>query len=281
MPPELHFILSAGVFCLGLLVGSFLNVCIYRLPRGESVVAPPSRCPRCGTRLAPADLVPVLSHLVRRGRCRYCGVGVSARYSIVEAATGFLLLALYLRFGATPAFLAYAFFLGGLLVETVVDLDCQIIPDEISLGGTALGLLVAALVSLYPGFSPVGPLVGLPDAAAGAFAGFSLLYMIGRLSRGGMGGGDVKLAAAIGAFLGLKGGLLALLAASLVGGFAGLFLIVTGLRARKDLVPFGPYLALGAAFIVFAGPDGALALLDRLREWVGTGALRGAPGDLP
>lgn len=269
MPPELQFAAACAVFGFGLLAGSFLNVCIYRLPRNESVVHPDSRCPRCATRLSPADLVPVLSHLLLAGRCRYCGVAVSWRYSAIELLTGLLFLAAFLRFGATVAFPVYTVFLAGLLVETVVDLDCQIIPDEISLGGIAAGLLVAALVSLYPGYTATGLTVGLFDAAAGAFAGFALLWIISFLSRGGMGGGDVKLAGALGAFLGLKGGLLALLLASIAGGVAGLLFIVSGLRSRKDLVPFGPYIALGAAVVVFAGADGVLAWLDGLRDLLG------------
>lgn len=259
-------ILTAFVFGFGLLIGSFLNVCIYRLPRGESIIAPSSRCPRCATRLAAVDLVPVLSHLTLGGRCRYCGTPVSFRYSAVELLTGLTLACAFLRFGPTPAFLAAATLLAGLLVETFVDLDCQIIPDEISVGGTALGLVIAALVSLYPGYAETGLAVGLPDALAGAFAGFFLLQAISFLSRGGMGGGDVKLAAMLGAFLGLKGGLLALLLASVIGGVTGLFFIATGLRSRKDLVPFGPYIALGAALVLFAGPD---ALVARYLAWFG------------
>jgi leader peptidase (prepilin peptidase)/N-methyltransferase len=244
---------------LGLLTGSFLNVCIYRMPRGESIIFPSSRCTRCNTRLRADDMVPVLSHLFLMGRCRYCGTSVSFRYSFVEILTAVCFLAVYATFGIAIETVIYTVVICGLIVISFIDLDVQIIPDEISIGGTVLGIITGILVSVYPGYGLTGYTIGITDSLLGFSAGFFLLYVISAATRGGMGGGDVKLAGMLGSFLGAKGVLITLLLASFIGAPVGVFLIATGIKGRKDLVPFGPYIALGAVIVIFMGADGIVS----------------------
>jgi len=232
------------LFLAGLVVGSFLNVCIHRLPRRESVVRPASRCPDCGARLKAADLVPLLSWVALRGRCRYCGLPVSPRYPLVELLTGLAFVGAYHALGPDPLLLAKTlFFVSLLIVATFTDLEHMLIPNRLILAGLAGGAVFALLV----------PQPGLVSALAGAAACGGLLLLLAVASRGGMGGGDVKLAAVIGLFLGLPLGLLALFVASLLGSVAGLALRCGGALGRGEPIPFGPFLALGAAVALFWG----------------------------
>jgi leader peptidase (prepilin peptidase)/N-methyltransferase len=231
----------AGLF--GAAFGSFLNVVIWRLPRGESVVTPPSACPECGTRIRPYDNVPVLSWLLLRGRCRDCAIPISRRYPLVEALTAALLVAVILVKGADrDALLGIAFVL--LLVPvTFIDLDHRIIPNRLMLVGTVLG---PALVLLTDPGAIVEHLI-----AAAAAGGFLLAAAVAR--PGGMGMGDVKLAAVMGLFLGRDVGpamLVALVAGSLLG---AVIIARQGAAGRKTAVPFGPFLALGGVVGLLAG----------------------------
>lgn len=227
------------VFVLGLVIGSFLNVVAYRLPRHESLAFPPSHCPDCGARLRPADLVPVFSWLALRGRCRYCGRPISPRYPSVELATGLLFLLVLVARGPGVV-LVSGFALVALMVAVAaIDLDLRIIPNQLTLAGVVAGLAFALLGWSDIGFWP--SLLGL--VVCGGF-----LLVVGLIGRGGMGGGDVKLGAVIGAFLGWSAGLFGILLGFVVGAVVGLGLIVTGIRGRKDAIPFGPFLALGAVF---------------------------------
>ena len=230
----------AVVFVVGAALGSFLNVVIYRLPRGESIVTPRSRCPHCGTPIASRDNIPVLSFLLLRGRCRACGKPISPRYLVVELLTGVLLAALWVREGPGLGFAAGALLALMLLPIFFIDLDHHIVPNAISYPGLLVGLLLAV---------PQGRLLDASLTAAGAGAFFLLIAVA---SRGGMGGGDIKLAAMIGAFLGYPATVFALLVAFTTGAVAGLLLIATGRRSRKDPIPFGPSLALGAVVAWFA-----------------------------
>jgi len=266
--------LSIAAFWLGACIGSFLNVCIHRLPAEESVVRPRSRCPTCGTPIAWYDNVPVLSWLWLGARCRACGATISARYPLVEAATGGLAVLALLRFGATPQALVAFAFTAALLLVTVIDLDHRFIPDEVSLSGIVVGLAA----SFLPG-APA-PL----DAVAGALLGGGVLWAVAwsyeRLTRvEGMGLGDVKLLAMMGAFLGWQAIPAILIVSSVTGSLAGaLLILVHGRRrtrrvaarlgigavlpylrraARRTEIPFGPFLALGAALALY---DPALAL---------------------
>ena len=228
---------------LGAVIGSFANVCIHRLPRRESIVFPRSHCPRCGALIRFYDNVPVLSWLLLRGRCRACGGAISVEYPLVEAlsAGGYVLL--YHRFGLTATAAIYALFFSALLIVTFVDLHHKIIPDLISLPGIGVGLIASALV-LPP---------TLLDAAAAAALGWGLFYGIALVSRGGMGGGDVKLIAMIGAFLGWKKMLLTILLAALSGSLVGVALMLFFGKGRKYAVPFGPFLSAGAVVSLFWG----------------------------
>lgn len=231
------------VFVVGSVVGSFLNVVIHRLPRGESLVRPASHCPACGTPIRPWDNVPVVSYLLLRGRCRSCGAPIAWRYPAVEIAAGALSVAVWLRGGSWLDVIAGTLLCWMLLAIFFIDLAHHIVPDAISYPGLAAGLVLAA---------GQGRLI---EAAAAALGAGALFFLIAVASRGGMGGGDVKLAAMMGAFLGWPAIAVALLAAFVLGAAVGVGLIATGRRSRKDLIPFGPSLAVGAAIALFlSGP---------------------------
>lgn len=223
-------------FLFGLFIGSFLNVVIHRLPNNKSIVFPPSACPACGHRLGALDLVPVLSYLSLRGRCRHCGVKIPVRYPLVEVMTGGLFALLQYRYGPTAAFAKYAFLSCVLLTAAFIDLDRRIIPDRLNLAGFLAGLA----------FLPAAGDVTFQSALAGLAAGGGFLLLVAVLSRGAMGGGDIKLFGVVGLFLGLEKTVLAMFLTFFIGGSAGLFLIATGIRSRKDYIPFGPFISAGA-----------------------------------
>jgi len=238
--------LTALGFVFGLLVGSFLNVVIHRLPREMSIVRPRSRCPSCGGAIAPWHNVPVLSWLLLRGRCAHCRAPISARYPAVELATAVLFACAARLDGFSIALPFHLFFLAAMICVTLIDFDFQIIPDEITASGAILGFACAALT---------GRIV---DGAIGAVVGSGLLWLIGAAYFAlrkveGMGGGDVKLAVMLGAFLGWKGVLLTLFASSLVGAVVGIALIRLKGGDRQTRIPFGTFLAPAAVFVLFAG----------------------------
>ena len=228
---------------IGLSCGSFLNVCIHRLPRGESIVFPPSHCPRCGHRLAVRDLVPLFSYLCLKGRCRYCGGGISPRYPLVEALTGALFAALYWKFGPGLLMLKYLFLISVLIVLSFIDLEHYLIPDRVIIFALAGGVMINLLTR---DLTVLSALIGL--AVPSAF-----LLLLALASRGGMGGGDIKLAAVIGFFLGWPMGLLAVFLGCLLGGAVGAVLLLTRIKGRKDAIPFGPFLSGGAVITIFWG----------------------------
>ena len=238
----------AFVFAFGAIIGSFLNVCIARLPDGRSIVRPPSHCPKCQSFLAWYDNVPILSYLVLGGRCRTCRVRISAIYPAVEVLTGALAVALFLRLGPTLAFAGYFAFAAALVVITFIDLDHQLIPDVISLPGIVVGLA----------FSLVSPLVTPLDAALGVLAGGGTLLAVAWLyktfrGQEGMGGGDVKLLAMIGAFLGWQSIFVTLFVGSVIGSIIGVGLMLYQRADTKLAIPFGPFLAGGALVYLFWG----------------------------
>jgi leader peptidase (prepilin peptidase)/N-methyltransferase len=243
--------IAVFIFLFGLVTGSFLNVCIYRMGREESVVRPSSHCPHCQKPIRWQDNIPLLSYLLLRGKCRDCGKPISFRYFLVEFLTGWIFVALYSRFGLTPQGVAYAILASGLVVSTFVDFDFQIIPDEISVGGIALGLVLSVI---FPALHQVQThLLGLREALFGILVGGGILWILGCIGdfifkKESMGGGDVKLLAMIGAFLGWKIALLSLPLASLAGAVVG---VVIKIRTKESVIAFGPYLALGALVALF------------------------------
>jgi leader peptidase (prepilin peptidase) / N-methyltransferase len=223
---------------IGACVGSFLNVCIIRLPEGESVVAPRSRCPGCGSAISGYDNLPVLSWFLLRGRCRACGLRISSLYPTIELVTALIWVAAVARYGITWDALIVAIFFTLLLGIGVTDARTYLIPDEFTLGGLLLGLLL----SLTPGG------VSIVQSLSGAALGFGLLYLtavLGEwwLKKPAMGGGDIKMMAMVGAFLGPAGAVLTIFLGALVG---TLIFVPLSLRTRR-LVPFGVFLSVGAA----------------------------------
>ncbi len=240
--------IALAALAFGALIGSFLNVCILRLPAGESIVAPASRCPACRAPIRPWDNIPLVSFLLLRGRCRACGRPISWRYPLVEAITGLLFAAVVWREGLTPLALSLLVFVSTLIVITFIDLDHQIIPNVITLPGIPFGLLVGLLLGEPP------PL----DRVVGALAGAGFLYLV--LFYGGvvfgqdaMGEGDLNLIALIGAFLGWRGVIVSILVGCLSGSAVGLALIGVHRLHRRQHIPFGPFLALGAVVALFWG----------------------------
>lgn len=226
---------------LGLMVGSFLNVCIYRLPREESIVFPPSHCTACGARLKPLDLVPLLSYICLKRRCRYCGAKISPRYFILESINGLGWLGIAHYVGISGhAVMGMLLFSLALVIGTI-DLEHGIIPDELS------ALLLASGV-VYHFFSQE---IGLLNRLLGMAAGFGILFILAVVSKGGMGGGDIKLCAGIGFWLGFPGFLYALLAGSIIGSMMSLLLMAMKRKGIKETIPFGPFLMAGFLLMYF------------------------------
>jgi len=239
---------------LGLIIGSFANVCIHRLPLGESIVFPRSRCPRCRTVIAAGDNVPLLSWLVLRGRCRVCRGPIPVRYPLVEAANGALYGGVAVVFGPTAQALAMMAFVTALLVLAFIDLDHQILPDVITLPGIVVGLACA----LFPG--PPPPLASA-FAAAGGYLSFMGLAVVWRRLRGldALGQGDWKLAAMLGAFFGPDKLMLTVFLATAVGSIVGLGEMMFKGRGLQHKLPLGTFLCFAAIVVLFVG--------ERLLDW--------------
>lgn len=274
---------SAIAFVYGTVVGSFLNVCIYRMPAEQSIVRPPSHCPKCNTKLRGLDLVPLLSFLLLGRKCRYCRTPISWRYFTVELITGALFVATYLKYGYTIDFFAYVLFISALIVAFAVDIEHFIIPDEVSILGVVVGVgrdvahLIAGDARLMHISLPFTDwqLPMLPSVAGIIICG-GIFYLIAYIGfyvfkpkdeeeledyGGAMGGGDVKLAAATGAMLGVLPALVSFLIAVMLGTVVGVTLLVVKARAEKKglpwrtEIPFGPYMVLGSLAVIFAYPQ--------------------------
>lgn len=252
---QLDLLVKVFVFIFGAIAGSFLNVCIFRLPKGESVVTPLSHCPNCKKNILWYDNIPIVSYLALGGRCRFCKSRISARYFVVEILTASLILLLYNYFSLSPKFFAYSILTCGLIIATFVDFEIQEIPDEISLGGIIAGLILSLIFPSINGAA--SSLAGFANSLLGILAGGGSIYLMGALGKiafkkEAMGGGDVKLMAGIGAFLGWKLVLLTFFMAPFFGGVVGLILKI---RDGRDIIPYGPYLSLAALITVFFGND--------------------------
>jgi leader peptidase (prepilin peptidase)/N-methyltransferase len=247
-------VLTVAVFVFGSLVGSFLNVCIHRIPSGESVAFPASHCPQCHAPIRPFDNIPIVSYLLLRGRCRQCSAGISPRYPLVEMLGGIAAVGALCAFGLTAQALLIFAFLGALIVVTFIDLDHQIIPDAISIPGIFVGFAAALLFGRPTWLSSLAGIALGGGLLWGVAAGYEWLT-----GREGMGGGDIKLLAMIGAFLGWRAVPVTLLLAALLGSVIGLSLMALRGRDTKMAIPFGPFLAAAAVCALFWG--------DALIEW--------------
>ena len=241
-------ILSVFAFIFGMLVGSFLNVCICRMPKNESVVSPPSHCPFCSYQIRWYDNIPLFSYLLLRGKCRGCGAHISLQYPLVELLNGVIALLLFIRLGPTPAFAALFLFCSALVVITFIDIEHQIIPDEISLSGIVIGFVLSFVI---PGHHWLDSLLGIL-LGGGSLLLVAYLYHL-LTGKEGMGGGDIKLLAMMGAFLGWKAVPFIIFASSLVGSVIGISIMLVQKKNSKLAIPFGPYLALGAVLYIFYG----------------------------
>ena len=234
-------------FVFGLVIGSFLNVCIYRIPIGKSIVYPPSSCPSCNARIKWYDNIPVLSYIALSGKCRNCGSKISPIYPAVELLTGILTLLIFLKYGFSLRTCAFLIFSYALVAGSFIDIKHYIIPDSISLGLIAVGIA-------FSYFLPIG----IKNSFIGAAGGFLLLYLVALLGqiifkKEAMGGGDIKLLGGIGAFIGIKGVLFTLFFASFLGSIVGILLILIGKKDLTSRLPFGPYLSLSAVCYIFFG----------------------------
>jgi leader peptidase (prepilin peptidase)/N-methyltransferase len=241
-------------FLFGTLIGSFLNVCIYRLPAGRSIVRPGSSCPKCGHSIRWWENIPIISWIFLRARCSSCGASISVRYPLVELLTGLLSMLLIYKFGLTINYLVYLLFTAALIAITFIDLDHRIIPDSISLPGILVGFAVSFIV---PRPSPLDSLIGI-------VLGGGILYLITwgyylLTKKIGMGGGDIKLLAMIGAFLGWQSLPLVIFVSAMTGSVIGLVMMAVAKGGRYYQIPFGPFLALGALVDLFAG--------DQILNW--------------
>ncbi len=237
----LYFMLV--IFLIGAVVGSFLNVVIIRLPVGLSVVSPPSHCTNCHQKLKWWQLIPIVSYLLLWGRCGYCGVLISIQYPLVELSTALSFLAIYLAYGVTWTMVIYWILISCLIALTIIDIRHLIIPDGIN----------AIIITLGLAASLTGTTIGIVEAAMGSLVGGGLLLALAILSKGGMGGGDVKLAFGLGLFTGWQLILLLIFLASLMGFTYGIGQIVLKGQESKQKIPFGPFLAIATVAVLHWG----------------------------
>jgi leader peptidase (prepilin peptidase)/N-methyltransferase len=256
----LPYLIEMFIFLMGLCIGSFLNVCIYRLPESKSIVHPRSMCPNCDTLIPFYDNIPLFSYLWLKGQCRRCKVKISMRYPMVELLGGLVALGTYLRFGLTIETLIYYVFIAALLVVTFIDLDHRIIPDAITLPG--IPICFAASFAL--------PDITYKDALLGILIGGGSLFLVAWVytiltKKEGMGGGDIKLLAMMGAIVGWQGVLFTIFVASLVGTLAGFAVMLQSRKGMKLAVPFGPFLSIGSITYIFFGTELVTWYLNLLR----------------
>jgi len=251
-------LLNCFAFIFGAAIGSFLNVCIFRLPAKTSIIKPASRCPHCLHPLRLYDNIPLISFIFLRGKCRDCGTAISWRYPLVELITALFALLLFLKFGLTLNFFTFFIFTAVLIVITFIDLDHQIIPDILTLPGIPLFFLAAIFI------------VGLPwrEALIGLLIGGGVLLAIALVyefiaKREGMGGGDIKLLAMIGGFFGWKSLIFILLVSSFTGAVVGITAMIIKGKDMKYAVPFGPFLSAAAIAYIFWGDVFTHVLLSR------------------
>ena len=243
-----YHLIEIYTFMFGMCIGSFMNVCIYRLPESKSIIHPRSMCPQCGRQIKYYDNIPVLSYLWLKGKCRYCQTPISLRYPLVELMSGFFATFVYLKFGFCLEALIYFAFISVLLIITFIDIDHQIIPDVITL--PCIPLCFLATFAL-PTLTYKDSLLGLLAGGGSLFAVAWTYHLI--TGKEGMGGGDIKLLAMIGTLLGWKGVFFTIFASSALGTVVGIIVMLHTQKDRKLAIPFGPFLSIGAIIYVFLG----------------------------
>ncbi|WP_353095908.1 prepilin peptidase [Tissierella praeacuta] len=234
----------------GLLIGSFLNVCIYRIPKEESIVFPPSHCSNCNMRLKWYDLIPVFSFVFQRGKCRYCGEKISSQYLIIELLNAIIYLIIYKKFGFTLELFFYGFLFSLLIIITIIDLKHMIILDTLVILILAFSIMYKILSYLLYRKSPE-----LLNSIGGLVLSGLFFILIILISKGGMGGGDVTLIGALGFILGIRNIFLAIFLSFTLGAIISIFLLITKIKGRKDPIPFGPFIVLGFFIVVFWGEE--------------------------
>jgi len=234
------------IFLIALLIGSFLNVCIYRIPLGQSVSYPPSHCTSCGRDLKPVDLVPVLSYLFCGGRCRYCGEKISLQYPVVELLNTILWTLLFIKYHWSVIFVKYAVLASLLIVISFIDYQHQIIPDSLIKFGLITGAIINLLYNIKENYI---------QGIIGFLVGGGIFFIIAVVTNGAMGGGDIKLMAVLGFCLGWKQILLITFLAFVTGAIVSVVLIALQIKGRKDYIPFGPFISISAFIAMYCGSE--------------------------
>ncbi|MBV7275749.1 prepilin peptidase [Clostridiaceae bacterium UIB06] len=233
------------VFILGTVVGSFLNVCIYRIPNEQSIAYPPSHCTNCNNYIKWYDLIPIISYIFLKGRCRHCGEKISIKYPLIEFVTGFLYLMIYIKYGIGINLLKYITFISIMIVVGMIDLETT----DIYFKTTVVGVIAACV------FLVIYIYMGLPikGYVFGGLLGAGVLAIIALITKGGMGWGDVEICLVCGLFLGIKYTALVLFLSFIIGSIIGILLILSGKKSRKDYVPFGPFIVIASVVTLFFG----------------------------
>jgi leader peptidase (prepilin peptidase) / N-methyltransferase len=238
------------IFALGLIIGSFLNVCIYRIPKNESISFPPSHCTSCDNKIGSYDLIPVLSYILLKGKCRHCGEKISIKYPIIELLTGVLFVLLYIKFGLSFELVKYSALTGWLIVIGIIDFETTDIYFKTTITGIiAAGVFI--IVGYFLGY-------GVSEYILGGLLGSGLISVIVLLTKG-MGWGDVEVFLLSGLFIGLKLTAITLFFSFIIGGVAGILLIILKKKSRKDYIPFAPYITIGTMIAVLIG--------DQILKW--------------
>lgn len=235
-------------FIFGSIIGSFLNVCIYRIPREESIAYPSSHCPKCSTPLKWYDLIPILSFLFQKGKCRYCGEIISPQYPIVELLNGILYIIIFHLYGTSVDFVFYSLIVSILIIISFIDYHHQVIPDSLVVITLILSICykITIFILCKTPFNLLNSILGL-------LIGGGLFLIIALASRGGMGGGDIKLISVLGFILGFKKTLLNILLSFIIGAVFSLFLLLLKKKGKKDAIPFGPFINIAFIITLFFG----------------------------
>ena len=237
----------ALIAILGLVIGSFLNVCIYRIAKEESIAFPPSHCAKCQHNLSPIDLVPVVSYIFLKGRCKYCNEKISIRYPLIESFNAILYLIVYLKFGLTLIALKYCILVSILIVIGMIDYDTQFVFTSTTIfGGIIAGIFIVIQAIVYKG--------GIVDLISGGIIGFIIIGLIVVVTKG-MGEGDIEIATVCGLFLGVKGILLGLFLGIVIGGIVGIIILSLKLKKAKEKIAFGPCIAIGSLISMLWGSE--------------------------